>query len=207
MTVVIQNPRRAPRAVVRCEARIALEDGGFWSSSTSDYGPRGCRVVSPLQVAPGARVSVLLANERVRGTVELAGRVAWTTRGAPGQAGIAFEAASFGAAGGFFDHLAAAYPGMDPYGRAPERIPGDAPIAPAAPPPFPPRLTASEARLLEGIGAGAQADSLRVIFREDWDLAARALFSLLGRGYVVIGEPDPIAAGAWVALRRERHPT
>lgn len=201
MTVLIQNPRRAPRAPVRCEARIALEDGGFWASPTSDYGPRGCRVVSPLPVVPGARVSVQLVNERVPGVVELAGRVAWTTREPPGHAGIAFDAVSFDAAGGFFDHLAAAYPGMDPYGRAPERIPEDAPLAPAPPPRFKPLLTASEAKLIEGLGAGAPADALRAIFREDWDLAARALFALLGRGYIVIGPPDPAAASAWAALR------
>lgn len=201
MTVLIQNPRRAPRAPIRCEARIALEDGDSWSSLTSDYGPHGCRVVSPLPVAPGVRVSVQLANERVRDTVELAGRIAWTTRDPPGHAGIAFDAASFAAAGGFFDHLAAAYPGTDPYGRAPERIPVDAPLAPAPPPSFEPRLTASEARLLEGIGVGAPADALRVIFRGDLDSAARALFSLLGRGYVVIGRPDPVAAEAWATLR------
>jgi hypothetical protein len=201
MTTLIQNPRRSPRAPVRCEARIASEDGGFWASATSDYGPRGCRVVSPLPLAPGARVSVQLANERVAGTVELAGRVAWTTREPPGHIGITFEAGSFDAAGGFFDHLAAAYPGMDPYGRAPDRIPEDAPLAPAPPPPFKPLLTESEAKLIDGIGAGAPAAALRAIFRADFELAARALFALLGRRYLVIGPPDPAAAAAWARLR------
>ena len=201
MAELIRNPRRTPRAPVRCEARIALEDGGFWASPTSDYGPRGCRVVAPLPAVPGMRVSVQLANERVPGTVELAGRVAWTTREPPGQMGIAFDAGSFDAAGGFFAHLAAAYPGMDIYGRAPDRIPEDAPLAPAPPPPFKPLLTESEGKLLDGIGAGTRADALRAIFRDDWELAARALFALLGRRYVVIGRPDPAAAAAWAELR------
>ena len=61
----IQNPRRAPRAPVRCEARIALRDGRFFASPTSDYGPRGCQVLAPHELTPGTRLFVELVNERV----------------------------------------------------------------------------------------------------------------------------------------------
>jgi hypothetical protein len=201
MAQLIQNPRRAPRAPVRCEARIALDDGGFWAAPTTDCGPHGCQVVSPLPLRPGEHVYVQLANERVPGAVEIAGRVAWTTRDSPPwRMGVAFEPGSFHAAGAFFERLAAAYPGMDTYGRAPERIPADAPLAPGRPPACPPLLTASEGKLLRGIGAGAPAGSLDAMFPEDRDLGVHALFSLLGRRYVVIGPPDPEAAAAWAAL-------
>lgn len=201
MVQLIQNPRRAPRAPVRCEARIALEDGGFWAAPTTDCGPHGCQVVSPLPLRPGSRVYVQLANERVPGAVEIAGHVAWTSMDGPWRMGVAFDPGSFHAAGAFFERLAAAYPGMDTYGRAPDRIPADAPLAPARPPSIPPLLTASEAKLLAGIGAGAPAGTLETIFADDLDLGVHALFSLLGRRYVVFGPADPAAAADWAALR------
>jgi hypothetical protein len=176
-----------------------LKDGGFWASPTSDYGPRGCRVVAPVQLDPGARVFLELENERVPGKVELAGRVAWGSRAPPWHTGLIFDDASLETAGRFFDRLAAAYPGIDAYGRAPDRIPETAPLAPAPPPPFQPLLTADEVRLLRELGAGARADALKARI-VDWERAVHALFALFGRRYVVMGEPDPRAAAAWGSL-------
>lgn len=203
MPEFILNPRRNPRAAVRCEARIALKEGGFWASPTSDYGPRGCQVLAPVRLEPGSRIFVELVNERITAPVELAGHVAWTAREAPWRMGIAFDGGSAGAAGGFFEKLAAAYPGIDTYGNAPERVPTDASLAPIAPPPFAPQLTDEEARLLAALGAGLPADRLRERLGEDWG-RGYALFSLLGRRYVAIGAPDEAAAAAWAALRAQR---
>jgi hypothetical protein len=200
----ILNPRRTPRAAVRCEARIALKEGGFWASPTSDYGPRGCRVLAPARLEPGSRVFVELVNERVEAPVGLAGHVAWTAREAPWRTGIAFDNGSEPAASGFFDQLTAAYPGIDTYGHAPDRIPGDAPLAPGAPPPFAPQLTDDEARVLAALGPGLRADALRALLGDGWDRGVHALFSLLGRRYVVLGDADPTAAAGWTALRAHR---
>ncbi len=203
MSDFILNPRRTPRAAVRCEARVALKEGGYWASATSDFGPRGCQVLAPVRLEPGSRVFVELVNERVPRHAALAGHVAWTTRQAPWRMGIAFDGGSEGAAGSFFTLLTAAYPGIDTYGQAPDRIPHDAPLAPAPPPPFSPKLTDDEAALLAALGPGLTADQLRAKVGDRWDATVHAIFSLLGRRYVAVGAPDEAAAAAWSALRAQ----
>lgn len=198
----IENPRRAPRAPVRCQARIALKEGGFWSSPTSDYGPRGCQLLAPLPLTPGSRIFVELVNEKVERPVELAGRIAWCAKAPPWRLGVAFDAGSLPAANGFFDSLAAVYPGIDTYGRAPDRIPGDAPLAPARPPEHEPFLTDDEARVLRTLAAGRVADEVRTALPGEG--ALNAIFALLGRRYVVVGLPDPAAAASWSALLSAR---
>lgn len=204
MPEFILNPRRTSRAPVRCEARIALKEGGYWSSPTSDYGPRGCQVLAPVRLEPGSRIFLELANERIPGPVELAGHVAWTAKAPPWHMGVAFDGGSLGAASGFFARLTAAFPGVEAYGRSPDRIPEDAPLAPASPPPFEPLFTDDEARVFGEIGNGLRADVLREKLGGDWQGGVHALFSLLGRRYVVVGEPNPAAAAAWEALRARR---
>lgn len=202
MAEQIENPRQSPRAPVRCDARVALREGGFWITPTRDYGPRGCQVLAPSALGPGARLFVELLNERVEGPVELAGRVAWAAREEPWRTGIAFDDGSLSAARTFFDRLVAAYPGVDAYGRAPERVAAGAPLAPVAPPAeFEPRLSPDEAEVLLAIGGGATAGEVRERLGARWaDGPVHALFSLLGRRYVVPGGPDEEAASAWKAL-------
>jgi hypothetical protein len=206
MSEFILNPRRTPRAPVRCAARLALREGGFWSSPTSDYGPKGCQLLAPSPLTPGSRIFVELVNERVDRPVELTGRVAWTATAPPWRTGIAFDAGSLPAATGFFDRLAAAFPGIDTYGRAPERIPEDAPLAPVAPPPdVEPLISDDEARVLRELGAGAGAGALRRRLGGDFDAVLNAVFALLGRRYLAVSEPDIVAAAAWAALLTARN--
>jgi PilZ domain len=200
MAEFILNPRRAPRAPVRCDARIALKEGGFFSSPTSDYGPQGCQLRTPVPLAPGSRIFVELVNERLGRPVELAGRVAWASKAPPWRMGVSFDAGSLGAASGFFEALAAAYPGIDTYGRAPDRIPEDAPLAPAPPPDVVPLLTDDEANVLRAIGPGLRADALRAKLGPAFEHALNAVFALIGRRYLAIGEPDPAAAAGWARL-------
>lgn len=201
----IENPRRTPRAPVRCEARIAMREGGFWASPTSDYSPRGCQVISPEPLEPGGRIFLELSNDRIDGAVELAGRVAWCSRAPPWHAGIAFDEGSLAAARAFFDRLAALYPGFDTYGRAPERIAADAPLAPAPPSGPEPFLTDHEAQVLRAVGPGRAAGSLRDRFRGPAaDAALNAMFALLGRRFVVVGPPDSAAAAGWAVLLAAR---
>jgi hypothetical protein len=200
MPELILNPRRAPRAAVRCEARLALREGGFWSSPTRDYGPRGCQLLAPRPLTPGSRIFIELANERVEGCVQLAGRVAWTSFAPPWRLGVAFDAGSVAAAEGFYDRLAAAYPGIDTYARAPEGLPADAVLAPARPPELLPLLTPEEAEVLCAIGAGLRVAALRDRFAERLEAALNATFSLLARRCVVVGERDEGAAAQWARL-------
>src|SRR4051812_24109608 len=101
MSEFVLNPRRAVRAPVRCDARVALKEGGYWSSATSDYGPTGCQLLTPVPLPPGSRIFVELVNERVATPVGLAGRVAWTAKAPPWRTGVAFDAGSLRAASGF----------------------------------------------------------------------------------------------------------
>jgi hypothetical protein len=196
----IENPRKAPRAPVRCEGRIALRAGGFFPSPTSDYGPRGCQIVSPQEVPAGMRVFVELKNDRIHGPVQLSGRVAWIAKAPPWRMGVAFDEGCFNAADIFFARIAAAYPEVDTLGQAPERIPDDAPLAPTPPPEFEPLLSEDEALLLSVLGAGLSAHELRKRLGDAFERVRHALFALLGRRYVAIGPPAPEAAAAWVRL-------
>ena len=196
----IENPRRAPRAPVRCEARVALREGGYWAGPTCDYGPKGCQVSAPLRLEPGSRLFLELVNERVPGPFQLSGRVAWSSKGPPWRSGIAFDEGSVPIADRFFERLAAAYPGLDTYGRAPDRIPADGTLAPLPPPAVEPLLTAGERDVLQAIGAGLTAEGLRERSGNTWKAAQNAAFSLLGRRYLTIGSPNPDAAKAWAPL-------
>jgi hypothetical protein len=200
MPEFIVNPRRAPRAPVRCEARVALREGGYWAGPTSDYGPNGCQVSAPLRLEPGSRLFLELVNDRVPGPFQLSGRVAWSSTAPPWRSGIAFDEGSVAIAGRFFERLAAVYPGLDTYGRAPDRIPADGMLVPLPPPVVEPLLTSSERDVLRIVGAGLGASALREQTGPRWPAAQNATFSLLGRRYLTMGEPSPEAARAWVPL-------
>src|SRR5512134_3790670 len=100
MGAVIVNPRRAPRAPVRCQAQLAVGGGALFASSTSDYGPRGCQLLAPSPLPAGIRVHLQLADEHVQRPVELEGRVAWVANVPPWRMGVAFEVESLSAANG-----------------------------------------------------------------------------------------------------------
>lgn len=200
MLEFIENPRRAPRAPVRCEARVALREGGYWAGPTCDYGPKGCQVSAPLRLEPGSRLFLELVNDRVPGPFQLSGRVAWSSTEAPWRSGIAFDESSVTLAARFFERLAAAYPGLDTYGRAPDRIPADGTLAPLPPPAVEPLLTATERDVLRAVGPGRLVTELRAQFGEAWREAQNALFSLLGRKYLTIGAASVDAERAWGPL-------
>lgn len=184
---------------------MALREGGYWAAPTTDYGPRGCQVSAPVKLEAGSRLFLELVNERVPGYFQLSGQVAWSTTQPPWHTGIAFDEASVVIAGRFFERLAAAYPGLDTYGQAPERVPVDGMVAPRPLPEVEPLLTAAERDVLRALGPGLRADALRARFGEGWPVAQNALFSLLGRRYIALGEADPGAAATWAA-RLERTP-
>ncbi len=200
MPEFIENPRRTPRAPVRCDARVALRQGGYWAGPTCDYGPKGCQVSAPLRLEPGSRLFLELVNERVAGPFHLSGRVAWSSTLPPWRSGIAFDEGSVAIAARFFERLAAAYPGLDTYARAPDRIPADGTLAPLPPPEVEPLLTSRERDVMRAVGVGLSASGLREKFGDGWPIAQNATFSLLGRRYLTMGSPDPAAAKAWEPL-------
>lgn len=204
MAEFFQNPRRAPRAPIRCDARVALREGGFWAGTTNDYGPRGCQLTAPGQLEAGSRIFVELYNERVEGKCALSGRIAWCRKDTRWHIGVAFDDAAAPTAEGFFARLTAAWPGLEELGRAPERIPAAAALAPARPPHVEPVLLPEEADVLRALGAGATAGALQERFADRWPAALNAIFSLFARRYVVLGAPDPAAADAWAPWLAKR---
>jgi hypothetical protein len=196
MSEFIENPRRVPRAPVRCEARVAVPAGGFFEAPTTDVGPGGCQLKTPVPLPPGARVFVELKNDLVPAPVAVTGRIAWTADGEHPRAGVAFDPGASRAAGRFFETLAERDPAAAAVAHAPERIPTDAPLAPALPPDGA-ALLPDEAVVIRAVGAGMVARALRDRLGGEWDRLVNPLFALLGKGALVIGPPDVDAAVAW----------
>ena len=128
---------------------------------------------------------------------ELSGRIAWSSHAPPWRAGVAFDDGSVSTAVDFFTRLAAAYPGVDTLGHAPDRVPEDGTIAPAPPPPITAVLSSEEVAVLLAVGDGLAASALRARLGDRWGACVNAMFALLGRGYLVLGAVDSAAAVAW----------
>jgi hypothetical protein len=193
----IENPRRAPRAPIRFDARLAVRDGGFFEAETSDYGPGGCQLPTPVPLPTGARVFVELSHAATPAPCCFSGRVAWTRTDPEPRAGIAFDDGSAPPASRLFDHLARADLVAGDFPRAPDRVPVDERLAPAAPTSPLPVLSPAELVVLAALGPGATAGELRATLAARWDATVNALFALIGRGLVVAGPPDAAAAAEW----------
>jgi Tfp pilus assembly protein PilZ len=200
----IENPRRAPRAPVRCEARLALRDGGYFASATRDYGPGGCQVPTPVPLKPGSRIFVELSHTNTPMPFRISGRVAWASSDPTPRAGIAFDDASRRPAANLYDRLIGADATVVGSSFAPDRIPLDAEIAPAPPPDPAPALTEEDVAVLTAVGGGLTVEALRARLGARWETAVYATFALLGRRLLVMGPPDPSAAAAWSGLIRRR---
>ncbi len=196
----IENPRRAPRAPIRCEARLAVRDGGYFASATRDYGPGGCQVPTPVPLTPGSRIFVELSHANTPVPFRISGRVAWASSDPTPRAGIAFDDASRRPAANLYERLTGADPTGNGSACAPDRIPVGAELAPAPPPGPAPALSAEEVAVLTALGAGLTAGALRAKLASRWQTAVHATFALLERRFVVVGPPDSAAAAAWTEL-------
>jgi hypothetical protein len=203
MPEYIENPRRAPRTPVRCDARVALGDGGFFAAATIDVGRGGCQVPTPTPLNPGARVFLELAHSNTPVPFRSSGRVAWARSGPAPRAGIAFDDASAAPAARLYGHVAEATPEVAPV-RAPDRLSVEAELAPAPPPSPVPGLTPEEALVLAAVGDGVTLGALRARLAARWGDAVNATFGLLGRGLLLIGPPDAAAGAAWKPLLEPR---
>jgi hypothetical protein len=196
----IENPRRHPRARLRCPARVATREGRCWLTFTRDFAAAGCQIEAPAPVEPGVRVFVqLLDDARARTGLGVTGRIAWCTSGPPWSAGVEFDAGCAGATERFLATLAAGSPRISATLHAPLRLPRAALLAPAPPPvAIPPSLNPEEARVLRALGAGRSVGAL--VAELGADASHQALFALLARRYVAIGSPDRRAAERWVPV-------
>lgn len=193
----LENPRRALRVPVRCDALMALPGGGYWSSPTQNLGAAGCQLVTSEKLTVGTELTLELTAERVAGPVTVVGSVVWVSERPPWHTGLAFTSESAAGARPFFQALLDAHPGLEAHAFAPERLPLDAPLAPGPVPRVEPELAGEEAAVLAALGEGMTAHALRAKLGARFDALAGPLFALLGRRQVVIGPPDAAAAAAW----------
>lgn len=180
MTEFVNNPRRTPRALIGCDARVALKDGRFFTGTTVDCGPQGCQIVSPTPLARDERIFVQLTGTGVPETYWFSGRVAWAADGPPYRAGVHFDDGSRRDAKGFFFKLADAHPEAAGSGAVPAQVPVDALLLPG-PKAADETLHPGEAEVMRAVGSGIRLDALREKLGERWDAALNPLFSLLAR--------------------------
>lgn len=195
----IENPRRRPRARLRCRARVATREGGYWMTFTRDFATSGCQIEAPGPFEPGVRVFVQLIDDERGTSLGVTGRIAWCAAAPPWNAGVEFDPATASAAERFLAALASGSPRLSPTINAPLRLPLAALLAPAPPPvAIPPSLTLEEARVLRALGAGRSAGAL--VTELGADSARQVLFALLARRYVVVGSPNRGAAERWAPV-------
>ncbi len=189
MSDFVINPRRAPRTVVGCEARVALKNGGFFRGPTVDCGPTGCQILAPSPLPIDERVFVELRSQCVPEASFLSGRVAWIAEEAPFRLGVQFDPASHDDAALFYGRLAAAHPDLVEVDGIPERVPLDARVVPCADE-ADAAILPGEEELLLAIGSGIRLRDLRGRLGEErWPAALNPLFALLARRLLVIVEP------------------
>jgi hypothetical protein len=196
MAQFIVNPRRAPRAPVRCRATVVCAAGTF-EADTEDIGPSGCQLVSPVQVRKGDVLELVVESEQVPAPLRIRGAVAWSSSQAPWRAGVAFEESLAAVSGRWFERLVAASPGLGTFHRVPDRIPLDAMLYLGPPPRFVLDFTVDEAALLRVIASGVRLDELQARLRADWPSAQRALFSLMARHVVTLSRGQAAHPSVW----------
>jgi hypothetical protein len=192
----IVNPRRAPRAPTRCLTQVRAGAQSF-AAETEDIGPSGCQLVAPGALARGAAVSLTFANVKLKGSLNVEGKVAWGSSRPPWRVGVAFVEKSRVSAQVWFDQLVAAYPGLGGYRRVPDRLPVDAMVFLAPPPSFLFDFSAEEVEVLRHVAGGTTIASLRDRLGADWSAMQRALFGLMARGAVTINRSAAVHPSAW----------
>jgi hypothetical protein len=196
----LENPRRAPRARLRCEVSV-MEDGGPpLQAFTEDVGPHGCQLVAPRSYAPGTELRLELRAQDVSVPLHATARVAWSSPVEPWRAGLAFGESSRPTASRFFEGLIASRPGLDAWRRVPGKISLDAFVWLAPPPRLVVDFTADEVGTLRAVGSGATIHEVRTRLRVDWTTAQRALFSLLAAGYVTLEKARAARYADWADL-------
>jgi hypothetical protein len=185
MAEYVYNPRRAPRAVIGCEANVVRASGSSFAGSVIDLGPTGLQLATPGPLAPGESIRLELRNRELPGATTLRGRVVWIEAQAPFRAGVELDPTCHDEASLLYGRLAAAHPDLVEVDELPERLPESARVVPwrreedAA-------VLPGEEEVLLAIGSGARLGDLRASFGDRWESAVSPLFALLARKLVVI---------------------
>jgi hypothetical protein len=202
MSSDIVEPRRAPRAALRC--RVELRHRlSTWVAHTEDLGPAGCQLVTERLVEPGREVRLSIACPALGREVSAAGRVVWQRREAPSRLGVVFDRAS--TERGWFEALLRADEAVARAARGtPERLRRGTRVHLGTPPRLVVDFSPTELELLRRVGPGATADALARSFGPELHERTRgALFSLLGRRFLVTDPALAVDVERWRAILPE----
>lgn len=190
----ILNPRRAPRARVRCDVELRHRQL-VWSGETEDVSAGGCQVVTPRVIDPGREIKLAIRCAAISRTLLASGRVRWVRARAPARLGIVFDP---GTPRDWFEALVRARPDAIPADRAPRSLPRDAMVRLGRAPEVVVDFAADELDLLRRIGGGVTLDVLARSFGERLpDRARAALFALLARRSLVLDAGSAGSPDAW----------
>ena len=202
MSEYIVNPRRGPRAPSRCAVLVHAPDAA-WNTETEDIGPMGCQLVAPRPMSRGLPLTLIFANRKVQGSLQVEGKVAWASSQPPWRVGVAFGDSCRSRAARWFAQLMVAYPGLGGFRRVPDRIPVDAMIYLSPPPTFLLDFTSEELEVLRHVASGTTIASLRSRLATNWIASLRAVFSLMARGVVTLSRSSAAHLSAWKKVMAE----
>src|SRR5512138_2360050 len=197
MADFVLNPRRSPRAPVRCRAEISGADGARWSTETEDIGPRGCQIVAPHRRASGEQLLLVVQAEGLARTLRVGGKVAWVSGAEPWRLGVAFADQDAAVAADWYEALLAKNPALAAYRGVPDRISADATIFLGPPPKLVMDFTPDEVQILRCIGSGVSVGEVRSRLKDIWERAQHALFSLIVRRHIVLARGAAVLPAAW----------
>jgi hypothetical protein len=206
MADFVFNPRKAPRAPVRCRTDVTGADGSRWSAETEDVGPRGCQIVAPTRRPMGEALVLQITTEGLSRTLRVGGKVAWASRAEPWRLGVAFAEQDMAVAADWYDALVAKNPALAAYRGVPERISVDATVF-LGPPPRLVDFTSDEIQILRCVGSGISVGELRTRLKAIWDRAQHALFSLIVRRHLVLARGAAVLPATWKAILAELEAT
>jgi hypothetical protein len=206
MAEFILNPRKAPRAPVRCRADLTGTDGSRWTSETEDVGPRGCQVIAPHRRPRGEQLLLLISTEGLSRSLRVGGRIAWVSAAEPWRLGIAFAEQDAAVAADWYDALVAKNPALSAYRGVPDRLSTEATLF-LGPPPKLVDFTREEIQVLRCIGSGVSVGEVRSRLRDIWERAQHGLFSLLVRRHLVLARGASVLPAAWKQILGELEAT
>jgi hypothetical protein len=207
MTDFVVNPRRTPRAPVRCRAEITGADGSRWAAETEDVGPRGCQIVAPLRRLRGEHLLLQIAAEGLARTLRVGGKVAWVSAAEPWRVGVAFAEQDSAVAADWYDALVAKNPALAAYRGVPDRISADATVFLGPPPRLVLDFTNDEIQILRCVGSGVSVGEIRTRLKDIWERAQHALFSLIVRRHLVLARGAAVLPAAWKQILAELEAT
>lgn len=197
MADFVFNPRRAPRAPVRCRAEITGTDGARWTTETEDVGPRGCQVVAPQRRPSGEQLALVISAEGLTRTLRVGGRIAWVSAAEPWRLGVSYAEQDAAVAADWYEALVAKNPALAAYRGVPDRISVDAMLFLGPPPRLVMDFTNDEIQILRCIGSGTSVGELRARLKDIWNRAQHALFSLIVRRHLVLARGASVLPAAW----------